>query len=81
MALATLKWGWAFESGYLRGTDTVTRGLSHSHVDAIDETFNLGKREKKDAESVLLDRLVEAARDDVVCYCDSALSRLLADVL
>ena len=35
------------ESGYLRGTDAVTRGLSHSHVDAIDATFNFGKREKK----------------------------------
>ena len=47
MALATLKWGWAFESGYLRGTDTVTRGLSHGHVNAIDATFNFGKREEK----------------------------------
>ena len=47
MALATRRWGWDLESGYLRGTDTVTRGRSHSHADAIDATFNFGKREKQ----------------------------------
>ena len=51
MALATRKWGWAFESGYLRGTDTVvtheTHRRSDDHDDAIDATFNFGKREKK----------------------------------
>ena len=47
MALATRRWGCAFESGYLRGTDTVTRGLSDGHVDASDATFNFGIREKK----------------------------------
>ena len=42
MALATRRWGWDLESGYL-----CTHRRSDDHDDASDATFNFGKREKK----------------------------------
>ena len=42
--------------------------------------LQLRKTREKDAESVLFDRLVEAARDHVVRYRDSTFPRLFPDV-